>query len=145
MVYWEQIIRKFVLYGPKIFGAFIILIVGWLIVLIVSSLIGKALHRTGLDEKIAGKVMGERKGQDMQSYRWISKIIYYVLMFFVLEAFFQTLGLTLVTQPLNELLSIVFSYLPQALRGSGAGAHGLDRRHCAEKSDPACPASGKGG
>ena len=34
-------------------------------------------------------------------------------MFFVLVAFFQTLGLTLVAQPLNELLSIVFSYLPK--------------------------------
>ena len=113
MVFWEQIIRTFGPYGPNLVGAFIILIVGWLIALIVSSLIGKALHRTGLDEKIAGKVMGERKGQDMQSHRWISKIIYYVLMFFVLVAFFQTLGLTLVAQPLNELLSIVFSYLPK--------------------------------
>ena len=113
MVFWEQIIRTFGPYGPNLVGAFIILIVGWLVALIVSSLIGKALHRTGLDEKIAGKVMGERKGQDMQSHRWISKIIYYVLMFFVLVAFFQTLGLTLVAQPLNELLSIVFSYLPK--------------------------------
>ena len=113
MVFWEQIIRTFGPYGPNLVGAFIILIVGWLIALIVSSLIGKALHRTGLDEKIAGKVMGERKGQDMQSHRWISKIIYYVLMFFVLVAFFQALGLTLVAQPLNELLSIVFSYLPK--------------------------------
>ncbi len=113
MVFWEQIIRTFGPYGPNLVGAFIILIVGWLVALIVSSLIGKALHRTGLDEKIAGKVMGERKGQDMQSHRWISKIIYYLLMFFVLVAFFQTLGLTLVAQPLNELLSIVFSYLPK--------------------------------
>ena len=81
MVFWEQIIRKFVLYGPNLVRAFIILIVGWLIALIVSSLIGKALHRTGLDEKIAGKVMGERKGQDMQSHRWISRIIYDVMIF----------------------------------------------------------------
>jgi hypothetical protein len=31
----------------------------------------------------------------------------------VLVAFFQMLGLTLVAQPLNELLSMVFSYLPK--------------------------------
>jgi len=61
MVFWEQIIRTFGPYGPNLVGAFIILIVGWLVALIVSSLIGKALHRTGLDEKIAGKVMRERK------------------------------------------------------------------------------------
>jgi hypothetical protein len=102
MVFWEQIIRKFVLYGPNLVRAFIILIVGWLVVLVVSSLIGKALHRTGLDEKMAGKVVGDRKGQGMQSHRWISRIIYDVMMFLCLVAFFPMLGLTLVAQPLNS-------------------------------------------
>jgi len=36
-----------------------------------------------------------------------------VLLFFVLVAFFQALGLTLVAQPLNELLTVVFSYIPK--------------------------------
>ena len=39
-------------------------------------------------------------------------------MLFVLVAFFQTLGLTLITQPLNQLLIQVFEYTPRLL---GAG------------------------
>jgi hypothetical protein len=113
MVFWEQIIRTFGPSGPNLVGAFIILIVGWLVALIISSLIGKAVHRTGLDEKIAKKVVGEQKGQSLQAHLWISKIIYYVLLFFVFVAFFQALGLTLVAQPLNELLRVVFSYIPK--------------------------------
>ena len=81
MVFWKQIIRTFGPYAPNLVRAFIILIVGWLVALIVSSLIGKALHRADLDEKISGKVMGDRKGQDMQSHRWIYRIIYDVMMF----------------------------------------------------------------
>ena len=90
-----------------------ILIVGWIVALILSSIIGKALHRTTWDEKIARMVVGDEKAKVIESHRWISRIIYYVLLFFVLVAFFQALGLTLVAQPLNELLTIVFSYLPK--------------------------------
>jgi hypothetical protein len=57
--------------------------------------------------------VGEEKAKSIDSNRWISRIIYYVLLFFVLVAFFQYLGLTLVAQPLNELLTVVFSYIPK--------------------------------
>jgi hypothetical protein len=94
-------------------GALAILIVGWIVALILSSIIGKALHRTGMDERIARAMVGEERAKTIESQRWISRIIYYVLLFFVLVAFFQVLGLTLVAQPLNQLLTIVFSYLPK--------------------------------
>ncbi|TFH49196.1 MAG: hypothetical protein E4G89_05190 [Methanothrix sp.] len=113
MAFADQIFHSFGLYSPNLIGALVVLIVGWLVALIVSSIIGKALQRTGMDEKIARKVVGEQKAQGMQPHRWISKIIYYVLLFFVFVAFFQVLGLTLVAEPLNQLLTVVFSYLPK--------------------------------
>lgn len=113
MAFMDPIFHTLGLYSPNLVGAIAVLIVGWLIVLIVSSIIGKALQRTGLDEKIARKVVGDEKAQSMQPHRWISKIIYYLLLLFVFVAFFQVLSLTLVAQPLNQLLNIVFSYIPK--------------------------------
>jgi hypothetical protein len=113
MTYLDQIYIALGSLSPNLFGALVILIVGWIIALILSSIIGKALHRTAVDEKIARMVVGEERAKTIESHRWISRIIYYVLLFFVLVAFFQALGLTLVAQPLNELLTIVFSYLPK--------------------------------
>jgi hypothetical protein len=113
MAYLDQIYIALGSLSPNLFGALVILIVGWIIALILSSIIGKALHRTAVDEKIARMVVGEERAKTIESHRWISRIIYYVLLFFVLVAFFQALGLTLVAQPLNELLTIVFSYLPK--------------------------------
>lgn len=109
----NQIFGAFGPYGPNLVGAVAVLVVGWLIALIVSRLVGKALHKTGLDRRIAGMVTGEEKAETMEPHRWISRIIYYVLLFFVLIAFFQVLGLTMVAQPLNQLLNIVFSYIPK--------------------------------
>lgn len=104
------------LFGPmssNIFSALIILIVGWIVALIVSSLAGKALRRTALDEEIARMAVGEERARSIDSNRWITRIIYYILIFFVIVAFFETLGLTLVAQPLNEMLTVVFAYIPK--------------------------------
>lgn len=113
MAFLEHILNTFEIYSPNLLGALLVLVVGWLIALIVSSIIGKALHRTGLDQKIARMLLSEEKASAMQPHKWISKIIYYVLLFFVFVAFFQVLGLTLVAEPLNQLLNIVFSYIPK--------------------------------
>ena len=113
MAFMDPIFHAFGSYSPNLIGALVVLIVGWLVALIVSSIIGKALHSTGLDKKIARNTVGEEKAQAMQPHRWISKIIYYVLLFFVFVAFFQILGLTLVAEPLSRLLNIVFSYIPK--------------------------------
>ncbi len=113
MAFPAQIIQSLDSFSPKFFGALIILVVGWIVALIVSSIVSKALRRTALDEKIARMAVGEEKAKSIDSNRWISRIIYYVLLFFVLVAFFQYLGLTLVAQPLNELLTVVFSYIPK--------------------------------
>ncbi len=113
MAFLEHILNTFEIYSPNLLGALLVLVVGWLIALIVSSIIGKALHSTGLDEKIARMLLGEEKARAMQPHKWISKIIYYVLLFFVFVAFFEVLGLMLVAEPLNQLLKIVFAYLPK--------------------------------
>ena len=44
MPFAEQIFYSFGAFGPNLIGAFAVLIIGWLIALIVSSIVGKALH-----------------------------------------------------------------------------------------------------
>jgi hypothetical protein len=52
MTFLDQMTQALGSFSPHIFGALIILVVGWIVALIVSSLIGKALHRTALDKKL---------------------------------------------------------------------------------------------
>ncbi len=113
MTITDQITQVFGPTSPNILGSLIILIVGWIVALIVSSIIGKALRRTAMDEKIARVAVGEERARSIDSNRWITQIIYYLLLFFVIVAFFETLGLTLVAQPLNEMLTVVFAYIPK--------------------------------
>lgn len=100
---------------PSIVGALVILVVGWLVALIISAAVRSALRRTNVDDRIARWVADDEKLEGVQTEQWGARAVFYLLMVFVLIAFFQALGLTIVTQPLNQLVTQIFAYAPRLL------------------------------
>ena len=88
------------------------LLIGWLIAKWLAGLVGKLLKRLGVDER-AAKWAGDEKIPKVEE--GITKIVFYILMLVVLLAFFEVLGLTLITQPLNAFLTAIFSYVPNLM------------------------------
>ncbi|HEY53474.1 MAG TPA: mechanosensitive ion channel [Caldilineae bacterium] len=108
---WQPIIALML----RLLGAVLVLVIGWLVAKWISGLVGKLLKRTSIDNRVAnwagdGNVPKVEDG--------IAKIIFYILMLFVLVAFFEVLGLTIITEPLNALLNTIFAYLPSLLAAS---------------------------
>lgn len=101
----------------NLLSAFAVLIVGWLIALIVSALFRKLLKRTKLDDRLARWISTDDEPMADAS-RVGGKAVYYLILLFVLVAFFQRLGLTMVTAPINAFLTEVLSFAPRLL---GAG------------------------
>ena len=112
----EQVSQLVGGYLPNLLGALGILIVGWLAALVVSAVVRGGLKRTTIDRRIAGW-MGGSQGVGVE--RYAGKAAYWVVMLFVLVAFFQALDLTIVTEPLTALLSQLARFVPRLL---GAGA-----------------------
>ncbi len=113
----NEITRLVGAYIPNLVGALIILVVGWLVAIVVAAAVRGGLRRTGLSNRLASWTTGEEaKAGEVEG--WIGKGVQYLIMLFVLVAFFQALGLTLITEPLNRLLGQVFQFAPQLL---GAG------------------------
>ena len=110
-----QVVKLIGAYVPNLLGALAILVVGWLIAWLVSAIFRGIFKRTQLDENLAKWIAGEEKAKDIPIGRYIAKTIYYVLLLFVLIAFFQALGLTIITEPLNQLLTQIFVFAPQLL------------------------------
>lgn len=111
----EQITQLVGSYIPRLIGALAILILGWLIALVITSIIHKLLHRTTLDNRLVSWISGEEKAKTIEVEKGISRAIFYLLMLFVLVAFFQALGITLITEPLNNFLNKLFQFAPQLL------------------------------
>ena len=94
----------------------IALVGGWLVALIVSAIVRAALRRTKLDERIAALIAAEEdETERLNVTRWASRVVYYLIMLFVVVAFLQALNLTVVAEPINQLLNQVLSYLPLIL------------------------------
>ena len=105
----QQLAQSLEAYMPNLLGALAILVIGWLAALVVAAVLRGVLRRTGIDARSPGQ---------MPLSRSISKGVFYVLIVLVLGAFFQTLGLTMVVEPINGFLTQIFSFLPQ-LAGAG--------------------------
>ncbi len=98
----------------QVLYAAVVLFVGWVIAKIVAALVGKLLHALKLDERI-GKAAGENKVPRLEKI--LTLVVYYLILLFAVIAALQVLGLTIVTQPLNALLTAIFAYIPTLIAG----------------------------
>lgn len=113
----DQIMPTFGGYLLNFGGAILLLIGGWFLALILSAIVRKGLERTSFDNRLA-----ERLGWDQSKVRlevMAGKIVYYVVMLFVVVAVLQSLRLTVVTGPINRLLEGIFAFIPNLLAAGG--------------------------
>jgi hypothetical protein len=94
--------------------AILILVVGWIVAVIAKGIVKGALKRTNIDNKIAGWVGGQQ-ASDFPIENWIAEITFWIILLFAVVAFLNALNLEAVSEPLNQLLGKVTSFLPQIL------------------------------
>ena len=97
---------------PKLLGAIAILLIGWLVATLVASVVRSLLKRTRIDDRIASAVTG-RPPEDIPAAKWVGSAVFWIIMLLVIIAVLETLELTVVSEPLNNLLTTVFEYLPR--------------------------------
>ncbi|MBU2515306.1 mechanosensitive ion channel [bacterium] len=94
------------------FSALGLLILGWLVALAISAGLRATLKKIGINERFVKPATEGEKTKVYDVERWISKGVFYLLMILVLVGFFQILGLTIITEPLNTLLNRVLQWVP---------------------------------
>ncbi len=99
---------------PKVLAALLVLIVGLFIARIVRNLIAKGLKRTGIDNRLSSSSFVLSKT--------IAKLIYYLIVVFVLMAVLNMMGITGALAPLQDMLTKVTQYIPNVI---GAGLIGF--------------------
>jgi hypothetical protein len=103
--------------GLNLLAALAILVVGWIIALIIGAVVRGIFNRVQFDDKIAQWMAGG-DAPPVDTARLLGRAAYYIAMLFVLVAFFQRLGLTMITQPINAFLTQIFQAAP-AIIGAG--------------------------
>jgi hypothetical protein len=109
----EEVVRKFLLVIPNIAAAIAILVIGYIIARILKAVVIKLLTSTKLFAKVEELNIPEKEG----TVYIIGRLTFYLVMLFVLLAFFSVLNLPIIAGPISTLVNTVMEYLP---RVSGA-------------------------
>jgi len=110
---WMQISNMLGGNLPGLLAALAVLIGGWLLAFVIAAIVRTLMKRTQLDDRLAIWLGDDDTLPHDTFERWIPRAVYYLVLLFVLVAFLQTLGLTIVTEPLNALLSEIFQFAPR--------------------------------
>lgn len=94
--------------------AVLILLVGFALAKFMAGVARRILKSTKLDNKIAGWVSGSaNQTSTLQTEKWVSDLVFWLIMIFVFVAFLDALKLQVVSQPLNNFLSEILTFLPR--------------------------------
>ena len=99
--------------------ALLILLIGYIVARIISSIVRRLLKRTNLDNRIADALSQPGQERKFEVEDVIAKILFWLLMIFVFVAAFEQIGLEGISAPLSAFLNDVTTvYLPRLV---GAG------------------------
>jgi len=93
-----------------IISALIILVIGWFIAKTVQRLVKKMMSKTRWDEKILGAANAQK-----ESSNFFAKLVYYIIMLFVLLLVLETVGLNSALGPLNNLVDQFMEAIPKII------------------------------
>ncbi len=112
----EELLLNLVLAIPHILGALLVLLVGYVVARLLGRLLRGVLHKMGVD-KLADRIhsidLVHRSRIKVVPSVWISKIVYYFLLFIALAAATDVLEMSEVSMLMNDLLN----YLPYLISG----------------------------
>ena len=97
---------------PNIVGAIVIGFIGLCVAFVIAWIVRSILKSTSIDDKLASKVTG-RPPEDLPVAKWVGDTVFWVIILFTAIAVLERLELSVVSEPLNNLLNTVFEYLPR--------------------------------
>ena len=102
----RELLAPFIQAFPNIVGAFLILVIGWLVATIVASVTKGLLDRTDIDNKLAAWVTGQPTS-DVAVEKWGSAIVYWLILLSAITMAANKLGVSGFGGPLGDIFGAV--------------------------------------
>jgi hypothetical protein len=97
----------------NIVGAILILIIGWIVARLLSSLVARGVRSAGLERRL-GRYTGDDSA-DSNAAGIVGQAVFYLIMLFVVITVLDVLNLQLATEPMGALLSGIFGFIPNII------------------------------
>jgi small-conductance mechanosensitive channel len=110
----QSAFTTFVNYLPQLIGALIVLVVGFIIAKLLDKAISKGLQKAKVDQKLTsggGAGYVEKLAPQGSPSKLVGRVVFWVIMVFVISSAVGTLGIPALTGFMNQVLA----YLPNVL------------------------------
>ena len=104
---WQMIVDSNVL---NLIGAILVLLVGWLIAVIVSSQVAKLVNRIGVDQKLNRCLPQGSELKEKSTAKFVGRFVYYLILLLTILGCLTTLNLTQTAEPIQEFVASLTSY-----------------------------------
>ncbi|BAY45064.1 TM helix repeat-containing protein [Scytonema sp. HK-05] len=109
--YLQGTLQQVVQFMPRLLGAVLILLIGWVIAAVAAAVTRSLLNRTNIDNRIASGITG---GADVpQIEKILSSLVFWGILLLTIVAVLDTLQLRVASQPLNTFLNQIGDFLPR--------------------------------
>jgi hypothetical protein len=99
---------------PSLIGGVVTLFVGWIVAYIVSSVVRSLLKRTDLDNRLVNMATGGAATRsNINTEKLVADVVFWLIFLFAVLAFLNALNLTVVAQPLNNVLNQILAFVPK--------------------------------
>lgn len=102
----ENMLNLFLGFIPQLIGAALIFIVGWFIASRIREIAISIINSMGIEK------LSEHLPEKTRISEIIGNLIYVMILIPVITASLDSLGLSVVTQPISQMLAIIFTYIP---------------------------------
>jgi Conserved TM helix len=106
-------------YLPSLLGAIVTLFIGWIVAFVVSSVVRNLLKRTDLDNRLGRMATGNA---NLNTEKLFGDIVFWLIFLFAVLGFLNALNLTVVAQPLNNVLNQILAFVPKLASAAALAA-----------------------
>jgi Conserved TM helix len=117
----ENLVKQTSAYLPSLLGAIVTLFIGWILAFVISSVVRNLLKRTDLDNRLGRMATGGSRS-NMNTEKLFGDVVFWLIFLFAVLAFLNALNLTVVAQPLNNVLNQVLAFVPKLLSAGALAA-----------------------
>lgn len=113
---FNNVLQQLGEWAPRVLLGFVLVLVGWVAAKLVQRLFVAISKRLGLDKPFEAKAGSEAVVPESQRPSvLVGLFAFWIIMLFVIVGFFSALNLTMVAEPLTEMLNRVTSGIPNLL------------------------------
>jgi hypothetical protein len=98
----------------NVVGAVIVLIVGWIVAWLISKVVERVVRHSGFERRL-GRYMDGDDSTQSDSAGTVGRVVFYLIMLFVVIAVLDLLQLQLATEPMSAMLAGIFGFIPNII------------------------------